>query len=100
MIAEIITRYFPHKLSMHSFDNSENEAKKNNNWFLLKKFFQKNDYPFREEEFKEIKNGNFEQLVSFMIKFYQLLAKRTYSYMTQCYPKSVRSGQSCPAASA
>lgn len=67
---------------MHSFDNSENVTKKNNNWYLLGKFFEKNDYPFTAEEYKDIKNGNFEQLVSFMIKFYQQFAKRTYSRFT------------------
>lgn len=77
MIAEIFTRYFPHKLSMHSFDNSDNQAKKNNNWFLLQKFFTRHGYPFQPEEFKDIKNGNFEQLVTFMVKLYQTLTKRT-----------------------
>ena len=62
---------------MHSFDNSENQTKKNNNWYLLGKFFEKNEYPFKPEEYKDIKNGNFEQLVSFMLKFYTVLAKRT-----------------------
>lgn len=63
---------------MHSFDNSENVAKKNNNWFLLEKFFKKNQIAFSQEEFKDIKNGNFEQLVNFMIKMYKMLTKRQY----------------------
>jgi hypothetical protein len=62
---------------MHSFDNSENLTKKNNNWYLLSKFFERHDYPLKPDDYKEIKNGNFEQLVSFMIKLYQILAKRT-----------------------
>lgn len=61
---------------MHSFDNSDNQARKNNNWFLLQKFFEKSNYAFKLEDFNEIKNGNFEQLVSFMIKLYQFLTKR------------------------
>lgn len=62
---------------MHSFDNSDNQTKKNNNWYLLGKFFEKHGYNFKQEEFKDIKNGNFEQLVTFMIKLYEILAKRT-----------------------
>jgi len=61
---------------MHSFDNSDNAARKNNNWFLLEKFFKKNQLEFKPEEYKEIKNGNFEQLVNFMIKIYKFLTKR------------------------
>lgn len=67
---------------MHSFDNSDNQTKKNNNWFLLQKFFAKNSYPFHPDEYKDIKNGNFEQLVAFMSKLYQILAKRTYVKVT------------------
>lgn len=62
---------------MHSFDNSENVAKKNNNWFLLAKFFEKHDLPLSQADFKDIRYGDFEQLVAFMLKLYQLLAKRT-----------------------
>ena len=62
---------------MHSFDNSDNLTKKNNNWYLLGKFFEKNEYKLKPEDFKDIKNGNFEQLVAFMIKLYEILAKRT-----------------------
>ena len=62
---------------MHSFDNSDNLAKKSNNWYLLGKFFEKHDYPLKQEDYKEVKNNNFDQLVSFMIKLYQILAKRT-----------------------
>lgn len=64
---------------MHSFDNSENVVKRNNNWFLLEKFFKKNGLEFKVEEYKDIKNGNFEQLVSFMSTIYKSLTKRTYS---------------------
>lgn len=76
LIAEIFTRYFPSTLSMHSFDNSFNTAKMNNNWFLLDKFFKKNTMPFTTDDFGKIKLGDFEQLVTFMIKLYTFLTKR------------------------
>jgi hypothetical protein len=78
LIAEIFTRYYPNQLSMHSFDNTSNTAKRNNNWFLLSRFFKKKELPFTEAEYKEIKDGNFEQLVTFMIKLYNILTKRKY----------------------
>lgn len=77
LIAEIFTRYFPHGISMHSFDNSENTVRKNNNWYLLNKFFLKNEVPFEPHEYNRIKEGDFEQLVAFMLKLYTYLTKRT-----------------------
>lgn len=71
-----MARYHPHKLSMHSFDNSFNTAKMNNNWFLLDKFFKNNNMPFQPEEYNKIKEGNFEQLVAFIIKLYAHLTNR------------------------
>lgn len=79
LIAEIFTRYYPHQLSMHSFDNSENTTKKNNNWFLLGKFFQKHQIPFEAKDYSQIKESNFEQLVTFMMKLYSFLTKRSAS---------------------
>jgi hypothetical protein len=32
LIAEIFSRYFPADISMHSFENTENYAKKRDNW--------------------------------------------------------------------
>ena len=77
IIAEIFSRYHSGKLSMHSFDNSSNTAKMSNNWFLLSQFIRKQNLPFKPEEFARIKAGDFEQLVTFMIKLYSVLTKRS-----------------------
>lgn len=39
LVAEILSRYFPHKISMHSFDNSNNQERRKNNWQQLELFF-------------------------------------------------------------
>lgn len=37
LFAEILTRFFPEELSMHSFENVTSSAKKKSNWILLEK---------------------------------------------------------------
>ena len=62
---------------MHSFDMSNNTTKKNNNWFLLAKFFKKYNLPFKKETYQDIPKGDFDQLVTFMMALYETLTKRT-----------------------
>ena len=76
LIADIFSRYYPYELSMHGFDNSHNTIRKKNNWYLLAKFFKQKNLRFDPSEYDEIKDGNFNQLVEFMIKVYERLTKR------------------------
>lgn len=77
LVAEILSRYYPLKISMHSFDNSQNSDRKKNNWYLLGLFFKK-DMPqeIEEWEYKTIQGHDFSQLTIFMKKLYTLLTKR------------------------
>ena len=45
LVAEIFSRYFPHDVQMHSFDNGISLPKKLANWELLEKFFLKKRVP-------------------------------------------------------
>eukprot|EP00291_Cryptomonas_curvata_P001782 CAMPEP_0172187748 /NCGR_PEP_ID=MMETSP1050-20130122/21515_1 /TAXON_ID=233186 /ORGANISM="Cryptomonas curvata, Strain CCAP979/52" /LENGTH=188 /DNA_ID=CAMNT_0012862115 /DNA_START=17 /DNA_END=579 /DNA_ORIENTATION=+ len=45
LVAEIFSRYFPHEVQMHSFDNGTSLQKKLANWELLEKFFVKKRVP-------------------------------------------------------
>jgi len=76
LVAEILARYFPNRLSMHSYDMSENTTRKSNNWLMLSRFFKKYSLPFKEEHYSKIQTGDFDQLVSFMMQLYQYLTKR------------------------
>jgi hypothetical protein len=76
LVAEILARYFPNRISMHSYDMSENTKRKANNWMLLGRFFKKYGLPFQPEQWIDIQKGDFDQLVTFMLSLYQFLTKR------------------------
>lgn len=61
LLAEILSRYFPLKISMHSFDNSQNTKRKANNWYLLGLFFKKEIPEIEESDYILIKDNNFNQ---------------------------------------
>lgn len=62
---------------MHAYDMSENSKRKATNWYRLGLFFEKHDLPFSKQDYMEIQKGNFDQLFDFMVKFYEILTKRT-----------------------
>eukprot|EP00240_Pyramimonas_obovata_P013760 CAMPEP_0118935574 /NCGR_PEP_ID=MMETSP1169-20130426/15718_1 /TAXON_ID=36882 /ORGANISM="Pyramimonas obovata, Strain CCMP722" /LENGTH=226 /DNA_ID=CAMNT_0006878625 /DNA_START=251 /DNA_END=927 /DNA_ORIENTATION=+ len=41
MVAQLLSRYFPTELQLHSFDNSPSSAAKADNWQQIKKFLKK-----------------------------------------------------------
>jgi len=47
LVAEIFNRYFPSDLSMHTFLNTENYAKKRDNWQQLQLFFNRRKIPIQ-----------------------------------------------------
>ncbi|CAG5133470.1 unnamed protein product [Candidula unifasciata] len=49
VIAEILSRYFPQQILIHSFYNGCSFATKKQNWFILKNFFLKTDIDLEME---------------------------------------------------
>lgn len=45
LFAEILSRYFPGEVQMHSFENVNSIANKQRNWQLLEKFFKASIFP-------------------------------------------------------
>ena len=40
LVAEVLSKYFPDDVQMHSFENVTSAERKKSNWHLLKKFFK------------------------------------------------------------
>ncbi len=88
LAAEIISRYYPLYVQMHSFDNSTRYAKKKDNWqqiqLILKKIFQTEDKEENKGLLKELSADNIEDLIQntsgativFMKKLYTRLAQK------------------------
>jgi len=72
LIAEVLSRYFPGDMvPMYSFDNSQKLERRQNNWQLLERIFQKNGIPFKKREYADIiENNDSAVLIDFMIKLY------------------------------
>lgn len=83
LIGEIVSRYEPGKIPMHAFQNSQNQARRDNNWTQLQLFFRK--YELRrikidDMEYNLIQNNNdhkSEQLFEFICRLYSVCTKRT-----------------------
>uniref|UniRef100_A0A7S0E7K1 Spermatogenesis-associated protein 4 n=1 Tax=Hanusia phi TaxID=3032 RepID=A0A7S0E7K1_9CRYP len=54
LVAEIFSRYFPHDVQMHSYDNGMSLQKKLANWELLQKFFMKKGVPISREMIDQV----------------------------------------------
>jgi hypothetical protein len=83
LIAEIISRYEPGRIPMHSFENTQNAARRDNNWNQLHLFFRKytlRDVRILPEEYTAIMRGTdpkSEQLHQFACRLYSVCTKRT-----------------------
>lgn len=79
LVAEILSRYFPQDVQMHSFDYGLKFAKKKDNWDQLKKIFWKEDFPFFQDEIENIINcGPHDGAGPFLERLYGFLTHRRY----------------------
>ncbi|KAM3131366.1 hypothetical protein pb186bvf_016548 [Paramecium bursaria] len=74
LIAEMFSRYHPGLIQMHSFDNSHNRERRENNFRQLELFFTKNN--IKIGGFKEILDYNWDALYNFIIQVYTQLTER------------------------
>lgn len=86
---------------MHSFDNSHNQQRRQNNFDQLELFFKKNEVPFGREHLARVAADNdWDQLYSFIVQMYMFLTQRrvtnpplaTYVH-TKDYMSSITEGQ-------
>ena len=83
LIAEIISRYEPGRIPMHAFENTQNSARRTNNWNQLHLFFKKQtlrDVHISPEEYSSVMNSKdhkSEQLYQLVCRLYTICTKRT-----------------------
>lgn len=83
LLAEIISRYEPGRIPMHAFENTQNAARRDNNWNQLHLFFRKHtlrDVQIASEEYAAVMRGTdpkSEQLHQFVCRLYSVCTKRT-----------------------
>ncbi|MCO5580960.1 hypothetical protein L7F22_034834 [Adiantum nelumboides] len=79
LVAEILSRYFPQDVQMHSFDYGLKLAKKKDNWDQLRKIFWAKDFPFFQDEIENIINcGPHDGAGPFLERLYGFLTHRRY----------------------
>jgi hypothetical protein len=62
-IAEIYSKYFPKKISMHSYKNSMSAKTKDDNWAQLVLIFKANGFKVNAIMIQEIKKGQMDSLI-------------------------------------
>ncbi|KAJ1494880.1 hypothetical protein T484DRAFT_1926572 [Baffinella frigidus] len=80
LVAEIFSRYFPHEIQMHSFDNGLGLPRKLGNWSLLEKFFEKKRVPISRILIDNVIHCKGEAAIPLMETIYTCLtSKKVYS---------------------
>eukprot|EP00928_Gymnodinium_smaydae_P078197 TRINITY_DN6192_c0_g1_i1.p1 TRINITY_DN6192_c0_g1~~TRINITY_DN6192_c0_g1_i1.p1 ORF type:complete len:820 (-),score=210.67 TRINITY_DN6192_c0_g1_i1:86-2545(-) len=78
-VAEIFSRYFPTHISMHTFDNGNRTACKNDNWEQLFRFFKSVEppIPITRLDFNPVIQADNGAAQALLVKMYTLLTGRT-----------------------
>ena len=76
IIAEILARYFPSDIEMHTYDSGNKESNRKDNWNQLSKVFKKRNLNLVEYDYNKVVYANEGAAVHFIQKLYQSLTKR------------------------
>ncbi|KAJ1482496.1 hypothetical protein T484DRAFT_1952072 [Baffinella frigidus] len=80
LVAEIFSRYFPHEIQMHSFDNGLGLPRKLGNWSLLEKFFERKRVPISRILIDNVIHCKGEAAIPLLETIYTCLtSKKVYS---------------------
>lgn len=77
LVAEIFSRYDPHKVEMHSFDSGISTKVKRGNWKLLRKHFNRRGFDVSDDEIEGILMCRRGRIVPFLCRAYAHLTGRT-----------------------
>jgi len=77
LVAEILSRYYPNDISMHTFENGTKASCRNDNWEQLFRFFKKRDIPIGRLDFEPVSLSITGAAQTLIIKLYTVLTGRT-----------------------
>ena len=75
LIAEILNRYFPEEVSMHSFVNGTSSVNKSANWALLSKQMKRLGIRCTAEEIANISDGEGDDAMKMLIRLHRTLSE-------------------------
>ena len=84
-IAEIFSKYYPSKISMHSFTNSNSSKVKDDNWNQLVLVLKNNGFKVNKILVNEIKSGKIDSIIIFMNKLYTFLTQKQLNLLKKIY---------------
>lgn len=73
LVAEVLSRYFPKEISMHSFDTGLQESRKLNNWSLIDKLLRKKNIDISEGMWREVVAAKEGAAVDLVCRLYSSL---------------------------
>jgi hypothetical protein len=72
-VAEILSRYYKHEISLHAFDNGTSSAKCKANWLLLKKFFARQRLPVSDDLINAVAHSEADAAIPVINLLYSIL---------------------------
>ncbi|CAD7697495.1 unnamed protein product [Ostreobium quekettii] len=73
LVAEILSRYFPSDVQMHSFENVSSIERKKSNWHILEAFFKKHLFEVDISHIDDVMNCRAEATSDFLCKLHEAL---------------------------
>ena len=92
LVAEIFSRYFPSDISMHSFSNTENYARKRDNWNQLHIFFYRRKIPIVISSMDALILNEQDTTLEFVRQVYTLLTERQLMPPIKLYEQTAQDG--------
>lgn len=77
LVAEICSRYFPHDINMHSYNNGASTTTKCDNWGQLQKFFRKRALPIPPSYIEGAITAKQGAAVALMELFFEIFTRKS-----------------------
>jgi hypothetical protein len=76
IVAEILSRYYPKEVSIYTYDNGNNHARRRDNWEQIAKVLAHREFTLKPSEYEPIFNQAPEGAQAFLFKLYEFLTHK------------------------